>query len=54
MEWSGFFAVNSFIDIAVQKISSINTHKTFVKWGGTTSECVVGRYQSISLKLFKN
>ena len=34
--------LNSFIDIAVQKISTINTLKPFAKWGvgGTISECI--------------
>ena len=31
MEWNSFFA-KLFIDIAIQKISTINAHKPFVKW----------------------
>ena len=31
MEWNSFFA-KLFIDIAVQKIYTINAHKRFVKW----------------------
>ena len=32
--------LNSFMDIAVQKISTINTGEPFIKWGGTASECI--------------